>query len=339
MIWFLVALLALMIFKIRYNKKGFDDFLGKDQTTCIKGAFVLIIFFSYFNSYTSNALQTGFLNNYYLYFFRYISQLMVVPFLFYSGFSICYSVANKKDYIKKFPKNRILKVLLQYDLAVLLYLIMNLIMNNVYSLKTILLAFTGWKSIGNSNWFVFSLLCLYIISYIVFKLMKSKINWQSVLAITISTILLIFLLKLKKESWWYDILLSYPFGMFVYLYKDKIVSILKKNYILPLLFSILLFVIGHIYSTKLVLYELLACLFAFIILIITYKFKIQNIILLFIGNLSFEIYILQRIPDIILSKYIPNNPILFCVICLILTIAVSFVFNKMFKKISKVLFA
>ena len=143
MIWFLLVLLILILFKIKYCKDGFDDYLAKDQTTCIKGIFVLIIFLSHFNSYASEALHVGILNNIYLQVFNYISQLMVVPFLFYSGYSICYSIENKKDYIKKSPKNRFLKLLMQFDLAVILYLIMNIVMNNIYPLKTILLSFVG----------------------------------------------------------------------------------------------------------------------------------------------------------------------------------------------------
>ena len=300
MIFFLILLLFICIYQIKFNKNGFDDYLGKDQTTCIKGIFVLIIFLSHYNSYTSGVLKIGQLNNIYLYVFTYISQLMVAPFLFYSGYSICYSIVNKKDYIKKFPKNRFLKVLLQFILAVLLYLVMNLIMHNYYSVKTIFLSFTGWDSIGNSNWFVFSLLCLYFITYVIFKIMKSKVNYKSVLLITISTIALIILLRLKKESWFYDILLTYPFGMIIYLLKDKLVPLLKKYYILILIISVALFVVGHMFTSNLIIYELLACLFSFLIIIITFKFKIQNKILLFVGNLSFEIYILQRIPDIIL---------------------------------------
>lgn len=338
MIWVLLVLLILILFKIKYCKDGFDDYLAKDQTTCIKGIFVLIIFLSHFNSYASEALHVGILNNIYLQVFNYISQLMVVPFLFYSGYSICYSIENKKDYIKKFPKNRFLKLLMQFDLAVILYLIMNIVMNNIYPLKTILLSFVGWKSIGNSNWFVFSLLCLYVLSYFVFKIFKSKINIKSLLLMLLGTIILIIILWLKKESWWYDILLSYPCGMFVYLYREKIKSLLKKGYFIILILLTLIFVVGHFYSSKLILYELLACVFAILIMVITYRFKIQNKILLFIGNLSFEIYILQRIPDIILSKVIPTNPILFCAICFALTLGISIVFNKLFKLVSKYIF-
>ena len=123
MIFFLVILLFVSLYQIKFNKNGWEDFLGKDQTTCIKGIFVLMIFLSHFNSYTAGVLETGKLNSIYLLVFTYVSQLMVVPFLFYSGYSICYSIINKKDYIKKFPKNRFLKVLFQFTL---LFIILNI---------------------------------------------------------------------------------------------------------------------------------------------------------------------------------------------------------------------
>ena len=335
MIFYLLVLLVLIILNIKFSKDGFDDYIGREQTTCIKGIFTIIIFLSHYNSYAGiNSLSNG-MNGIYYSFFSHISQLMVVPFLFYSGYSICYSIVNKKDYIKKFPKSRILKVLIMFDLAVLFYLIMNIIMKNQYDFKTIILSFSGWRSIGNSNWFIFSLLGLYVITYIVFRFMEKKINLKSLILVTIFTIMFIVTLSIKKDSWWYDILLSYPFGMFIFYFKDKIFKILKSRWILSLIISLVIFSILYIFKKYIIVYELVACAFALIIIVVNSKIKISNKILLFIGNLSFEVYILQRIPDTILRKYIPGHAIIMCIVCFSITLLISFGFNKVTKFIFK----
>lgn len=94
---------------------------------------------------------------------RLLEQLIVTTFLFYSGYGILASLKTKKDYLQKFPK-RIFKVWLQFAIAVCLFL--NLFIGKVYSTQTILLSFTAWDSVGNSNWYILAILVLYALFYI-----------------------------------------------------------------------------------------------------------------------------------------------------------------------------
>lgn len=59
---------------------------------------------------------------------------------------------------RRFPK-----LLLFFDVAVLLFLVTNLILGKCPGLKQVLLSFTGWDSIGNSNWYMFIIFCMYIL--------------------------------------------------------------------------------------------------------------------------------------------------------------------------------
>ena len=42
------------------------------------------------------------------------------------------------------------------------------------SLSRILLSLIGWKSIGNSNWYMFDILLLYVLTYVAFKVTKKQ---------------------------------------------------------------------------------------------------------------------------------------------------------------------
>lgn len=334
MIIYLLILVGLILFEIKLDKTNYNEHFDVKQTNCIKGLFTLIIFLSHFNSYAY--LKSTGLNTIYLNFFKYISQLMVVPFFFYSGYSICYSIVHKQNYIDKFPKNRLLKVILQFDVAVFMFLLMNIMLHNSYDIKIVVLSFTGWESIGNSNWFIFTLISLYIITYIVFKIRKSKVDLNSVVFITVLTIILIMLLKLKKEPWWYNILLSYPFGMLVFIYKNKIFKILKAHYFKCFMCLALIFLILFRYRDNFIIYELMACVFSTLLLILTYKLKIFNKYLSFLGNYSFEIFILQRIPDIIFSKFLLQQPIIWCSVIFLITIIMAMLFKKIMSYVYKI---
>lgn len=65
---------------------NFKRALNKEQTTCINGIFVLFVFLSHFGQY-----ETMPWNNLLLA----IGQLMVAPFLFYSGYGIMEQIQRR----------------------------------------------------------------------------------------------------------------------------------------------------------------------------------------------------------------------------------------------------
>ena len=154
---------------------------------------------------------------------------MVTTFLFYSGYGIYESIKSKKKYIDNFFKNRILKLFISFFLALILYMLLNLMIGNSYSIKTILLSLLGWESIGNSNWFIFATFCMYFSTLISFKIFK-KDNKSALLLNTIfSFVYIILTMKLRGFDWWYNTILCYNLGMFISCYKDTILSFLENG--------------------------------------------------------------------------------------------------------------
>ena len=106
---------------------------------------------------------------------RTLGQMIVVMFMFYSGYGIGESVKRKgMGYIKSFPKNRVLKTLLHFDVAILIYFILSLILELNYPSGQVALAFIGWTSIGNSNWYIFAVIILYVITWIAFSIFRKN---------------------------------------------------------------------------------------------------------------------------------------------------------------------
>ena len=138
------------------------DYLSKESTTAINGIFVFLVFLCHAIGYVtvdpSIDVQWTTMHSY-------MGQLVVVPFLFFSGYGIMCSIKAKgTTYVKGMFKKRFLPLLLHFDIAVFLYFLLNLIfIKRSYSLKDTLLAFLTWTSIGNSNWYIGAMLLLYII--------------------------------------------------------------------------------------------------------------------------------------------------------------------------------
>ena len=326
----IILLFVLIISMIGIKKAEKDNYLSKNQTNAIKGIMAILIFLSHFNSQIT--LENNTINSIYKLIFRIIDQNMVAIFLFYSGYGIYVSYINKKNYIKTFFKKRILKTLIHFDIAVLLFFLLDKIMNIKYSLKEIILAFTGWTSIGNSNWFIFVILSLYLITWIIFSVLKNK--KYNIHAVSALSIILIIILYFTKEKYFYNTIMCFPLGMYWGKYKDIIDKKLDKHYWLITFCVVISFAIMTFLRKNIIAYEFHSMLFCVIILLITNKIEINNRILAFLGKYSFEIYILQRLSFIVFKGYI-NNTYLLLVISFLTTVLLSIIYKKLLKVVDK----
>lgn len=342
---YLIAIILMALINIKFFVKDFNkDYLSKDNTACIKGIFILIVFYSHFVAYTEVQMAKDSL----MFAVRnFLGQLMVTMFLFYSGYGVYESIKKKKDdYIKTFPKKRILSTLFHFDIAVLLFAIVNYIIGNPKSISQIFWALTGWGGIGNSNWYIFAIIFLYIGTYVSFTLLPKdhktaiKLNW----IYTILLMIVIATLRGKGFEYCYNTLMCYPLGLSFSYYKDKIDKVLhnNKNYLLTLPIILISFiVIKENEYINTIWYSMTSVLFVLSLVLINMKVNLNSKLLKWFGDNLFWIYILQRIPMLILSKtgYAMDHTYRFALISFVCTILMTIVFKKLFEKIDKKLFA
>ena len=228
MIIFYIILILLTFWGCKFSGKEFykEDFLSKDSTLPVKGIFTWLVFFSHLPNYIkyTSAIDTyGRLVN------TLLGQSIVAFILFCSGFGVFESFKKKGlSYARKMPKNRILKTLLHFDIAVLLFLIIQLLSGRPLSFLHIALSFTGWVSIGNSNWYIFVILALYLMTWLSFMFMKENIVKAGIMT-TILSVALLILLGCTRLSFWYDTILCYILGIWVSVFKEKFIGLFTKK--------------------------------------------------------------------------------------------------------------
>ncbi len=336
--------IPIIIFLLTYRIKiaepdsYFKDNMSIEKTTSINGLFVALVFFSHFKGYIAN------LNSYDKAFYSLpiiFTQLIVVTFLFYSGYGMMESIKSKGNaYIRTIPQKRFPKLFIDFAIAIVMYIIVNLILGRHMDLKNVLLAFTGWTSILNSNWYIFAIFSFYIIMYLSFTLTRKKPYIVGVFLTMILSVVFVYQLSNVKESWYYDTFMVLSFGMLFSLVKDKIYNFLKKdkpwNYIVTLFITLLSFVVLFKYcKNNAYVFNIISIIFAFLIYLITLKVSFNNKILNWIGKHTFWIYVLQRIPMIIfrhvgLAKF---NTYLYFAVCVAVTLLLSVIFKFISTKI------
>lgn len=341
MIFVLVFIIGIILYRMEFAGENFYlNYMSVEKTQSVKGIFVLLILLSHFSQYVE-------LNNYldqpYIFVQKLLGQLVVAMFLFYSGYGIMESIKKKKmDYINSIPRKRILKVLFDFDLAILMFILVKYLLGTVYQPRTILLSFIGWTSVGNSNWYIFVILVTYVITYLAFKIFKEDYT-RAVVLVSILTGLYVFWVKDYKPAYTYNTIFCYVTGMWFSLYRtsfEKLILDNNRNYMILLIILITTFSITYAFKNKFINYQIKSLLFVLLVVVISLKVSFDNFILSYLGKHIFSIYILQRIPMMILKEvdFIASRTYLYLVFSVGITLIMSYIFDILtdrgFKKIS-----
>ncbi|MBR4793599.1 MAG: acyltransferase family protein [Bacteroidaceae bacterium] len=329
MIIIIGILFLFVVFGLK-KAENLDSCLEKEHTEAIKGIFIIIVFYSHIlpvltRMGVSFSPVLDVPSNLLI---KRIGQLMVVMFLFYSGYGVMESIQRKGEgYIRSIPAKRILSTLINYNIALFVFLVMNLIIGIHYPVRQYLLSMIAWDSIGQSNWYIFAIICCYTSTYLSFSLFKNK--HAAFFATVVILLIYIIILWKIKETWWYDTILAYPAGMFVSLFKNNIFSIFKKYYTVCLVVITSLFVILYHFRSYNSIYIATSVSFAFLVFTVTFKYVISSTVLSWCGKNLFQLYIYQRIPMIALPNLFPEyfkyHPYLYVVCCIGITVLLSFV--------------
>ena len=228
--WVLLCVVIIILLGMHIRKNENSNFMSPGQTVAINGAFVLFVFLRHFRQYISydeSDLIFQAVDNW-------LGQLIVVTFLFYSGYGIMYSLKTKENYVGTFPK-RIIKILILFDLAVIGYIIVNQIFELGYPAEDYLLAFVGWRTVGNSTWYIVAILSMYLITYLSALICKKRYFLIVVLTVLGSGAYTILMWLGGKGSHWYDTIFCYSAGLLYCLCYDRIKVLIDKSKILLVL--------------------------------------------------------------------------------------------------------
>ena len=155
-----------------------------------------------------------------------------------------------------------------------------------------------------------------------------------------STVCMLIYLR-GKEYWWYDTLLCYPLGMWYAIAKPHIDKALIPSFGkwlvctgVTLAAFITLNHFLNLNGKSRVIFVPMALVFALLITFASMRISINNSVLRWFGKRVFGIYILQRIPMIILQYFGMNgSPLLFAAVSFAITIVLAEIFERCMDKL------
>ena len=341
-VWYLLILMAALV-NVKVCREGFfRDYLGKEQCNAVKGVFILLVFLGHALSYVK---RCGFsfdrpIDGSAQAFHAAMGQLVVALFFFYSGYGVMKSLMTKgESYLDTYPKKRLLTTLLNFDVAVVCFALLAWILGEELGLSRILLSLIGWSDVGNSNWYIFVILCCYLAFYLVFKVFGARYRLGSAV---LAVIVLAGMLALRtfKSSCWYTTMLVFPAGVAYAFYSENLERLIQKRYGLALVFLLAAFLsLGFLMKTHPLhglTFNARAIVFSFLVVTLTMKVRIGNRWLRWCGFSLFPLYIYQRLPMISLrgiagDGWVCAHPNVSIGACFLLTVGLALLYNKFFQ--------
>ncbi|WP_225046843.1 hypothetical protein [Lacticaseibacillus kribbianus] len=333
----LLAIGALFVLSWRWAPNTLArDYIDHRTTMTINGFFLFLVFFSHFSSYLPAQTQLFHLSGIWLHIQR---QVIVTPFLFFSGYGIMTQLIRRgHQYVDSFPVKRFFFVWFRFFVAVSLFWLVSLVMHVDYPLRKVALAYTGLVSIGNSNWYIFVVLVLYIVTYVAFKLFGKR---QTLALVVTGLLILAYVVVAYRRRMvpaFYNTIFCYYAGMLYAVHKDRITRWVAGSWPRYLLTGLLLaaafcatylLVSRTIFGWRVLWYELMSVSFALGVTWFAMRVRVVNPLLAYMGGgAMFSLYMLQRLPMIVGSRLgLQANPIPYFLLVVVATFAISWVFE------------
>ncbi len=290
--------------------------LSKEETNTLRGFLALGIVIHHLAQRTETISIIDF--------FEKLGAPIVSVFFFISGYGLLHSYKNKELYLERFFSRRLPFILIPFITSIIIFQIISYIDQRSFSLINILLPILK----GNTDhllpfsWYIFSTIYLYVIFYYIFKFTKLSII-NKISSIFFLCVCYVFSLKfLSFGSWWYISIFAFSGGLIAKHFENEIIKIIDQKitrFLIVINIIALIKLLGGSHYISLTLYPIfIAILFSFI------NVK-ENVITKTMGNISYEIYLLQGISIVFLRGNIVNvqNDYLYIVLTLTLTLFFS----------------
>ena len=329
---FILLLISLFVYLIPRTDV---DYLSNKSTKSLKGLLALFIIFHHI----SQKITTGenFSN------FEYMGRYIVALFFFLSGYGLYFQYSNNATYMENFLKKRLVRIFIPFFIFIVIYVIYRATLGEVVNVDFFLSFWKDHSNIIYNGWFINSIIVLYVIFYVSLVRKDSKIAEYKLVFLTL--VYIFWKAYQNHGDWEYVSIMAFLLGVFWTKNRVSIDKLLEKNYFIFLVsFSILMYVF-HYYevimkiigiTNKYVYYGIVGniCTMVFVVyfLLLTNKLNFSNKYLGFLGNISFEIYMIHGLVMHYLGKFFVSsgvNDVLYTIVVLFVSIVSAYYIKKL----------
>ncbi|MCI9429518.1 MAG: acyltransferase family protein [Lachnospiraceae bacterium] len=275
-----------------------------------------------------------------------IGVLVVGMFLFLSGWGLCESRVQKKNYFKGFLRRHFVRIVL--PIYILYFIQICIFRTDGYKIfvRGIIKEILGSQIIYYTNWFIWELLALYFLFFLFYRCKKEIVS-NCILAL--GMVLFIGIGSyLQIGSRWYGSILCFLMGIVYSQKQEKLNEWMKQKFWKKLVFGSLLFLLSLFLFIKLedtiwantILICVSTLLFCSLAVMLLTVFRIGNSMTYFLGEISYEIFIAHAgIMEFWKQRIEGSNDLVYSLVSIITIIVVSWSVHGMLqwgqKKVNK----
>ena len=335
---FILLLISLFVYLI---PKTDIDYLSNKSTKSLKGLLALLIIFHHI----SQKVTTGenFSN------FEYMGRYIVALFFFLSGYGLYFQYSNNANYMKNFLRKRLVRIFIPFYFFIVIYVIYRATLGEVINVDFFLSFWKDHSNIIYNGWFINSIIVLYVIFYISFVRKDSKTSFYILIVLTL--VYIFWKTYQDHGDWEYVSIMAFLLGIFWMKNRGLIEKCIENNYFIFLvLFSVLMYIFHHYevimknigITNKYVYYGIVGniCTMVFVVyfLLLTNKLNFSNKYLDFLGDISFEIYMIHGLVMHYFGKFFVSsyvNDVLYTIVVFFVSIVSAYYIKKLIIIIEK----
>ena len=305
------------------SKKFFD----KNSSNAMRGFWCLVIVLVHIPSMYQNRIQNMIGS------FAYIG---VTFFFMTSAYGLRFSIEKNPDSIKHFWRKRLPKLIVPCILVNIVELGINAIQKEQISIVKILYI---------NQWVQWLLVC-YMFFWITYRFVKKNRDLIICsLVVGFSLCIYFFDIHITQTTWCTEVF-GFLYGILLFNEKERIYKWVNQKWIKKSIFFCLAGIgIGGVYLQfkevwflgDYFLKIILGISIIIIMLAFNIQFKIGNKISLFLGNISYEIYLLQWTVMALVTSFHLNNSGIYIIAVLLITILIAWVVHKIVNLVWKIL--
>lgn len=207
-----------------------NEFLNRQEVTCIKGVAACFVILAHLNIYLG---EDG------LKIYTVLGGMGVLLFFFLSGYGI-YKGYGEKNINIKFLSKRFINVYFPSVVIQAVFYLVSIIKNEVFDVKSMMLTtFFG-------AWFIDVIMLCYLIFFLVCIIVKNNNQMRIILCFLVSALTGIMFWYGNFNARWYNAIMLFPFGMLIAYLEKKLIKFVQQKWFLCFCISLFLFGISGV---------------------------------------------------------------------------------------------
>lgn len=335
----LFIILIMTMYCVRINTGNFTAALSYDKSNAMKGILALVIVFHHL-VLESNISFIG------LEVFKYIAFPLVSVFFFFSGYGLVKSYYKNggQIFLKQYAIKRMTRLLIPYIIVIIYYGLYKYFrepaaFNPGDFLTDVFLA----REIG-PLWYMTVILFVYALFGVCFKYLKAVTARRAILAATV--VYIFSCIAFSAPSQWYSSIIGFYVGILYGMNEKKVTDSIHDRYFVKLFLLffgfVILFGLRLVVSSRITDSEILhgpfrsAIDIVFILFLISLFeiIEIKKNAMLFIGKISYEIYLIHPFIIYSLAKKILDDE-KYSLIAFLCSILLAYILNVINVRLSK----